>query len=165
MNHSLKITGLLSAVALAVGCADGDPEPAQTVTATATETVTATPEAEPESAETEDPWLEGMRDEHLDELFAWWIEYSDADCDASEPECYDLFEAGIEPMYDYAEDYRNTPDRPDYVSALAPNPFIAAERMESWSHACPDAADCVARAENAEEDVLEVLNEAAQWGD
>lgn len=155
---------LICAGALVAGCAsDGEPEP--TATVTATETVTATPEPEPLSAD--EAWLEEMREDHIDGLADWWAEYFERDCDASDAECYELFEAGLDPLEDFRSDLVNTTDDlPGFVPiGYGGELGITVARMEDWSVLCPDRNGCEDLATSAEESVVNVLVQAVRWPD
>lgn len=152
---------------LVAGCGDAGPtaEPAPTVTATATETVTATPEPE---VSPDQEWLDRLREDHLDDLIDWYASYYEEECDASEPECYEVFEEGVDLMTDFSSAFRNDfqEDKPDYVDfRYAQQASLAGQSMIGWSHACPDRNDCNDVAERTVDDVTSVLHEALSWVD
>lgn len=168
---SIGATAALTLGACSPSAPQAEPAPTVTVTATPepapTVTVTATPEPSETAAEPEDEWLTVAREEHLFDLGAWYREYFEADCVAYEPECYDLFAEGVPLMNEYADWIRNeSMDFPDYVPVFYSQDVNGAARaLESWSYACPNAADCEDIALDAGSRSFEVITEANDWGE
>lgn len=180
MTHwRMRIAGVIGVTALALaGCADNTDEaeaeepqsaPEESESAAPTPKASSAPEEQPQS--TGDDWLDGLYEDHLDEIIAWWNIHVDAGCDITEADCADHFSDGAPLLDGYADALADafTDERDQIPADVTPLHSAKAREvsflMEAYVTSCPDGVGCDEYSSGVEQEINTLLNETGDWLD
>ena len=171
MNHSLKLAGLLSVLALAVGCASGDeaeagesPEPAPTVTVTET----AEPEQDDDDELTGDDIWMMVASGHITDIHEWFTGLRESDCGETDQSCSELYAEGAELMDEYGDwlSGAGAEQMPDFVpSSYGQDVNLATMALEDLAAGDPETEAYASLSSETAMDVSDILTETTDWLD